>query len=122
MMVLGPSLTYSCAVFEESMTTLGVAQAANHECSPASSTCGPGCAPSTSAAAGGSMLLHAAEHHGVGGSRGHAALNRRSPVRLVIAHPPVPGDTCHGPEAAQRAGEHPDHRPLGIARQMAVAN
>jgi cyclopropane-fatty-acyl-phospholipid synthase len=64
-LVLGPSLTYSCAVFESPTTSLEDAQAAKYEliCRKLGLQAGQrlldvGCG-------WGSMLLHAAQHHGV---------------------------------------------------------
>jgi cyclopropane-fatty-acyl-phospholipid synthase len=66
-LVLGPSMTYSCAVFERDSTTLEEAQAAKHELiseklalTPDSRLLDIGCG-------WGSMLIHAAQHHGVRG-------------------------------------------------------
>ncbi|OAA20029.1 cyclopropane-fatty-acyl-phospholipid synthase [Frankia sp. EI5c] len=66
-LVLGPAMTYSCAVWESPSTDLAAAQAAKHELicrklglRPDERLLDVGCG-------WGSMLLHAARHHGVTG-------------------------------------------------------
>ena len=64
-LVLGPSLTYSCAVFEEPTTSLVDAQAAKHELICSKLRLQPGMRLLDVGCGWGSMLLHAAVHHGV---------------------------------------------------------
>ena len=64
-MVLGPSLTYSCAVWDDDTTTLEDAQANKHELVCRKLDLRPGMRLLDVGCGWGSMLLHAAEHHGV---------------------------------------------------------
>jgi cyclopropane-fatty-acyl-phospholipid synthase len=64
-MVLGPSLTYSCAVWHDDTTTLEDAQTNKHELICRKLDLQPGMRLLDVGCGWGSMLLHAAEHHGV---------------------------------------------------------
>ncbi|MDQ1432774.1 MAG: cyclopropane-fatty-acyl-phospholipid synthase [Actinomycetota bacterium] len=64
-MVLGPSLTYSCAVWYDDTTTLEDAQANKHELICRKLGLRPGMRLLDIGCGWGGMLLHAAEHHGV---------------------------------------------------------
>ena len=64
-MVLGPSLTYSCAVWHDDTTTLEDAQANKHELVCRKLGLEPGMRLLDVGCGWGGMLLHAAEHHGV---------------------------------------------------------
>jgi cyclopropane-fatty-acyl-phospholipid synthase len=64
-LVLGPSLTYSCAVFATPATTLEDAQAAKHELVCRKLGLRPGMRLLDVGCGWGGMVLHAAEHHGV---------------------------------------------------------
>ncbi len=64
-MVLGPSLTYSCAVWHDDTTTLEDAQANKHELICRKLALAPGMRLLDVGCGWGGMLLHAAEHHGV---------------------------------------------------------
>ena len=64
-LVLGPSLTYSCAVFDTPTTSLEDAQAAKHELICQKLRLRPGRRLLDVGCGWGSMVLHAAEHHGV---------------------------------------------------------
>src|SRR5205823_10409732 len=64
-MVLGPSLTYSCALWHDDTTTLEEAQANKHELICRKLGLEPGMRLLDVGCGWGSMLLHAAEHHGV---------------------------------------------------------
>jgi cyclopropane-fatty-acyl-phospholipid synthase len=64
-MVLGPSLTYSCAVWHDDTTTLEQAQANKHELICRKLALEPGMRLLDVGCGWGSMLLHAAQHHGV---------------------------------------------------------
>ncbi len=64
-MVLGPSLTYSCAVWHDDTTTLEDAQANKHELICRKLDLQPGMRLLDVGCGWGGMLLHAAEHHGV---------------------------------------------------------
>jgi cyclopropane-fatty-acyl-phospholipid synthase len=66
-LVLGPSMTYSCAVFETDATTLEDAQAAKHELISRKLALEPGMRMLDVGCGWGSLLLHAAEHHGTEG-------------------------------------------------------
>lgn len=66
-LVLGPSLTYSCAVFAEPGLTLEEAQAAKHELVCAKLGLEEGARLLDVGCGWGSLLMHAAEHHGVEG-------------------------------------------------------
>ncbi len=69
--VLGPSLTYSCALWDEGTTTLELAQAAKHELICRKLGLEPGMRLLDIGSGWGGMVLHAAQHHGVRGGRGH---------------------------------------------------
>jgi cyclopropane-fatty-acyl-phospholipid synthase len=64
-MVLGPSLTYSCAVWHDDTLTLEDAQANKHELICRKLELQPGMRLLDIGCGWGGMLLHAAEHHGV---------------------------------------------------------
>jgi cyclopropane-fatty-acyl-phospholipid synthase len=64
-MVLGPSLTYSCAVWHDDTATLEDAQANKHELICRKLGLEPGMRLLDVGCGWGSMLMHAAEHHGV---------------------------------------------------------
>src|SRR4051794_7924021 len=64
-MVLGPSLTYSCAVWHEDTSTLEDAQANKYELVCRKLGLEPGMRLLDVGCGWGGMLLHAAEHHGV---------------------------------------------------------
>jgi cyclopropane-fatty-acyl-phospholipid synthase len=86
-MVLGPSMTYSCAVFEDPDEPLEVAQARKYELICAKLDLQPGERLLDVGCGWGSMLIHAARHHGVTGvgitlSREQAELAR---VRVAEA-------------------------------------
>ncbi len=66
-MVLGPSLTYSCAVWASPDVGLDAAQAAKHELISRKLGLEPGMRLLDVGCGWGSMLLHAAQHHGVRG-------------------------------------------------------
>jgi cyclopropane-fatty-acyl-phospholipid synthase len=66
-LVLGPSLTYSCAVFEQAGATLEEAQAAKHELVCRKLGLEEGIRLLDVGCGWGSLLLHAAEQHGVRG-------------------------------------------------------
>jgi cyclopropane-fatty-acyl-phospholipid synthase len=65
LMVLGSSLTYSCAVWTDDTTTLEQAQANKHELICRKLDLQPGMRLLDIGCGWGAMLLHAAEHHGV---------------------------------------------------------
>ncbi|MGH3016301.1 MAG: class I SAM-dependent methyltransferase [Gaiellaceae bacterium] len=64
-LVLGPSLTYSCAVFADPAATLEEAQEAKHELVARKLGLGEGMRLLDVGCGWGSMLVHAAERHGV---------------------------------------------------------
>ncbi len=64
-LVLGPALTYSCAVFEQPDRSLEQAQAAKHELVCRKLGLQPGMRLLDIGCGWGSMVLHAARHHGV---------------------------------------------------------
>lgn len=64
-MVLGPSLTYSCAVFERPDDTLEQAQANKHELICRKLALRPDMRLLDVGCGWGSLVIHAAEHHGV---------------------------------------------------------
>lgn len=64
-MVLGPSLTYSCAVWHDGTATLEEAQANKHELVCRKLDLQPGMRLLDVGCGWGGMVLHAAEHHGV---------------------------------------------------------
>jgi len=64
-MVLGPSLTYSCAVWADDTVTLEDAQANKHELICRKLDLRPGMRLLDIGCGWGGMVLHAAEHHGV---------------------------------------------------------
>jgi len=64
-LVLGPSLTYSCAVFDDRTTALEAAQAAKHELVSRKLALAPGMRVLDVGCGWGSMVLHAAQEHGV---------------------------------------------------------
>ncbi|MET0628256.1 MAG: cyclopropane-fatty-acyl-phospholipid synthase family protein [Acidimicrobiia bacterium] len=63
--VLGPSLTYSCAVWTDTTTTLEAAQANKHELVARKLGLRPGTRLLDIGCGWGGMVLHAARHHGV---------------------------------------------------------
>jgi cyclopropane-fatty-acyl-phospholipid synthase len=63
-MVLGPSMTYSCAVFPDEDATLEEAQAAKHELICRKLALEPGMRLLDVGCGWGSLALHAARHHG----------------------------------------------------------
>ncbi len=63
--VLGPSMTYSCAVFATPTTSLEDAQAAKHELVCRKLALRPGMRLLDIGCGWGSMAMHAAQHHGV---------------------------------------------------------
>jgi cyclopropane-fatty-acyl-phospholipid synthase len=63
-LVLGPSMTYSCAVYDEPDATLEDAQAAKHELISRKLDVQPGMRLLDVGCGWGSMLIHAARHHG----------------------------------------------------------
>jgi cyclopropane-fatty-acyl-phospholipid synthase len=65
--VLGPSLTYSCAVWTDDTPSLETAQANKHELICSKLGLAPGMRLLDVGCGWGSMLLHAARHHGVNG-------------------------------------------------------
>jgi cyclopropane-fatty-acyl-phospholipid synthase len=66
-LVLGPSMTYSCAVFDRPTEALDVAQANKYELISRKLGLEPGMRLLDVGCGWGGMLLHAAEHHGVQG-------------------------------------------------------
>jgi len=64
-MVLGPSLTYSCAVFHDPTDTLEQAQANKHELICRKLALEPGMRLLDVGCGWGGMVMHAAQHHGV---------------------------------------------------------
>ena len=64
-LVLGPSMTYSCAVWTDSTTTLEEAQANKYELVCTKLGLEPGMRLLDIGCGWGGMVLHAAEHHGV---------------------------------------------------------
>jgi cyclopropane-fatty-acyl-phospholipid synthase len=66
-MVLGPSLTYSCAVFHDPTDTLEQAQANKHELICRKLALEPGMRLLDVGCGWGGMVMHAARHHGVRG-------------------------------------------------------
>jgi cyclopropane-fatty-acyl-phospholipid synthase len=66
-LVLGPSMTYSCAVFERPDQDLATAQANKHELVASKLALGPGRRLLDVGCGWGSMLLHAAQEHGASG-------------------------------------------------------
>ena len=89
-LVLGPSLTYSCAVFAEPALTLEEAQAAKHELVCAKLGLEEGMRLLDVGCGWGSLLIHAAEHHGVEGvgvtlSRAQAELARERIAEAGVA-------------------------------------
>jgi cyclopropane-fatty-acyl-phospholipid synthase len=90
-LVLGPSLTYSCAVFAEPLLTLEEAQAAKHELVCAKLGIEEGMRLLDVGCGWGSLLIHAAEQHGVEGvgvtlSRAQAELARERIAEAGLAH------------------------------------
>jgi cyclopropane-fatty-acyl-phospholipid synthase len=90
-LVLGPSLTYSCAVFAEPLLTLEEAQAAKHELVCAKLGIEEGMRLLDVGCGWGSLLIHAAEQHGVEGvgvtlSRTQAELARERIAEAGLAH------------------------------------
>jgi cyclopropane-fatty-acyl-phospholipid synthase len=89
-LVLGPSLTYSCAVFAEPFSTLEEAQAAKHELVCAKLGLEEGMRLLDVGCGWGSLLIHAAEHYGVEGvgvtlSRAQAELARERIAEAGLA-------------------------------------
>ncbi len=64
-LLLGPSMTYSCAVWSPETTTLEQAQDAKHELISTKLALAPGMRLLDIGSGWGSMVLHAARHHGV---------------------------------------------------------
>jgi cyclopropane-fatty-acyl-phospholipid synthase len=64
-LVLGPTMTYSCAVFEQEDTTLDEAQAAKYELICRKLGLEPGMRLLDVGCGWGGMVIHAARHHGV---------------------------------------------------------
>lgn len=64
-LVLGPSLTYSCAVFADEEDSLEQAQANKYELVARKLALGPGMRLLDVGCGWGGMVIHAAEHHGV---------------------------------------------------------
>ena len=90
-LVLGPSLTYSCAVFSEPLLTLEEAQAAKHELVCAKLGLEEGMRLLDVGCGWGSLLMHAAEHHDVEGvgvtlSRAQADLARERIAEAGLAN------------------------------------
>jgi cyclopropane-fatty-acyl-phospholipid synthase len=126
-LVLGPSMTYSCAVFAEPETTLEEAQEAKHELVARKLGLGEGMRLLDVGCGWGSMLIHAAVRHGVSGvgitiSRPQAELARervraagvadRVEIRLADYR-----DVSDGPyDAVSSIGmvEHVGHAQLGF--------
>jgi cyclopropane-fatty-acyl-phospholipid synthase len=81
--VLGPSLTYSCAVWSHDTTTLEDAQAAKHELVCRKLALEPGMRLLDVGSGWGSMLIHAALNHGV---RGVGVTLSRSQAESARAH------------------------------------
>ena len=126
-LVLGPSLTYSCAVFADPGATLEEAQEAKHELVARKLGLGEGMRLLDVGCGWGSMLVHAAVHHGISGvgitiSRRQAELARervraagvadRVEIRLADYR-----DVSDGPyDAVSSIGmvEHVGHAQLGL--------
>ena len=126
-LVLGPSLTYSCAVFADPGATLEEAQEAKHELVARKLGLSEGTRLLDVGCGWGSMLLHAAVHHGISGvgitiSRRQAELARervrtagvadRVEIRLADYR-----DVSDGPyDAVSSIGmvEHVGHAQLGL--------
>jgi cyclopropane-fatty-acyl-phospholipid synthase len=126
-LVLGPSLTYSCAVFADPEATLEEAQAAKHELVARKLGLCEGMRLLDVGCGWGSMLIHAAVHHGMSGvgitiSRPQAELARervraagvadRVEIRLADYR-----DVNDGPyDAVSSIGmvEHVGHAQLGV--------
>jgi cyclopropane-fatty-acyl-phospholipid synthase len=126
-LVLGPSLTYSCAVFADPDATLEEAQEAKHELVARKLGLGEGMRLLDVGCGWGSMLVHAAVHHGISGvgitiSRRQAELARervraagvadRVEIRLADYR-----DVSDGPyDAVSSIGmvEHVGHAQLGL--------
>jgi cyclopropane-fatty-acyl-phospholipid synthase len=88
--VLGPSLTYSCAVWTDTTTTLEEAQANKHELVCRKLGLQPGMRLLDVGCGWGGMVLHAAEHHGVHAvgvtlSKPQAELARKRAADLGLA-------------------------------------
>jgi cyclopropane-fatty-acyl-phospholipid synthase len=89
-LVLGPSLTYSCAYFETPEDTLEAAQEQKHELICRKLRLSPGERLLDIGCGWGSLLLHAASHHGVRGigvtlSEPQAKLARRRVTELGLS-------------------------------------
>jgi cyclopropane-fatty-acyl-phospholipid synthase len=126
-LVLGPSLTYSCAVFADPDATLEEAQEAKHELVARKLGLREGMRLLDVGCGWGSMLVHAAVHHGISGvgitiSRRQAELARervraagvadRVEIRLADYR-----DVSDGPyDAVSSIGmvEHVGHAQLGL--------
>jgi cyclopropane-fatty-acyl-phospholipid synthase len=88
--VLGPSLTYSCAVWTDTTTTLDDAQANKHELVCRKLGLEPGMRLLDVGCGWGGMVLHAAQHHGVHAvgvtlSKPQAELARKRAADLGLA-------------------------------------
>jgi cyclopropane-fatty-acyl-phospholipid synthase len=126
-LVLGPSLTYSCAVFADPGATLEEAQEAKHELVARKLGLGEGTRLLDVGCGWGSMLVHAAVHHGISGvgitiSRPQAELARER-VRAAGVADQVEirladyRDVSDGPyDAVSSIGmvEHVGHGQLGL--------
>lgn len=90
-LVLGPSMTYSCAVFEKPDSTLEAAQDAKHELVAGKLGLRPGMRLLDVGCGWGSMVRHAAIHHGV-----EATGITLSPVQAAYARDVVRAEGLDG--------------------------